>query len=429
MRLCSYDRSCNVCFKQILCFVLEIMLWIFALSCFFVSELHAQEIESTETSEPVESSHAHIPEPGPANFLTPPSSKEEAVLQLRSMIEKNYEHWTGGRSRPLTLETIGHLEKNPKLTYGQAVLLGVLALTIDHAHGFIDRLDFNSIMALANGESIQVNTSPELAVNAPYLIESPTYKYRNLVTNYRKFFKNLVSNITPDGYKLWGSSKGPSIAGLQQGPVGDCYWLSAVEAVVMKHPEIVTQTIKQLGPDKFELNFRGYKEPLEVTLTHAEMSQLSLDPQQGCWLTVLALGEAKIRNQEPDLPEFWRQTPLGVVAHSGSQKQVFELLSGKKYVNVHLPRRNEQVIAAILSRTTREQMPVGLSTSDHCLSICDYNPDTKMLKILNPAGTSDEYQISRSGLSVSMKDGIFEMSLSDVCRAFSALTVPAASAP
>lgn len=368
-----------------------------------------------------------IPEPGPVNFSTLPSCKDEAILQLRSMIENDYEHWTGSKSRPLTLKQIGSLQRNPKLKYAQAVLLGVLALTIDHGHGFVDRLDYDKVMALANGESICVSTSPALDGNAPDLNEAQTFTFRNLVINYRKFFDNLLSNLSPSGYKIWGREKMPGIDGLQQGPVGNCYWLSAVEAVVQKHPEIVMQTIKQLSPDRFELQFRGQAQTIEVTLTHGEMSQLSLDPQDGCWLTILALGEAKVREQEPDLPGFWLQTPLGVVAHSGSQKQVLELLTGEKYLHVYMKETPLEKIAAILRRTTRERMPVGLSTSDHCLSICDFNSETKMLTILNPAGTSSIYQIGESGISVLMENGIFELPLSEARRAFYSLTIPAAA--
>jgi hypothetical protein len=366
-------------------------------------------------------------QPGPKTFSTPPASQDEAISQLHQIIEADYPFWTGGPDKPLTIHQIGRLQRNPSITGGQAVLLGVLALTIDHAHGFIDRLSSDSVIRLAQGETITVNTDPNLAGNSTFK-ETPTFTFRNVVKNYKKLFDNLTSNTNANGFKLWGNNNGPTVDGLQQGPTGDCYWIAAVEAVALKRPEFIAKTIRQVSPNQFELRFLGRDEPIVVTLTHGEMAQLNLDPHDGCWLTVLALGEAHIRNASNDTVQFWRETPLGVVAHSGSQRQVLECLTGQKYQSLNPDKLARGTVSMMLAKATQEAMPVGIGTGDHCLSLSDYNPQTQILTILNPWGTSDTYQIEGSDLQYQMNNGIFQMSLADACQAFDSLVVPTAIA-
>lgn len=366
-------------------------------------------------------------QPGPVTFVAPPTSEDEAIDQLKHILQGDYAYWTGNQDNPLTIHQIGRLQRNPAVTGGQAVLLGVLALTIDHAHGFIDRLSFDSIARLAQGQTIEVETNPALSSNSTFK-ETPTFTFRNVLKNYKKLFYNLASNTGPNGLKLWGDNNCPTIEGLQQGPTGDCYWIAAVEAVVEKRPDIIAQAIKQVGPNQYELRFRGRDEPIVVSLTHGAMSQLNLDPHDGCWLTVLALGEAHIRDASNDTVQFWRETPLGVVAHSGSQRQVLECLLGQKYQSLNPQKFSHGTIGTMLTKATAEAMPVGLGTGDHCLSLSNYNPQTQMLTILNPWGTSDTYQIEGTDLKYPMNNGIFQMSLSDACQAFDSLVIPTAIA-
>ncbi len=366
-------------------------------------------------------------QPGPVTFASRPASQDEAIDQLKQILQGDYAYWTGSEDKPLTIRQIGTLQRNPAITGGQAVLLGVLALTIDHAHGFIDRLSFDSIAQLAQGATITVNTNPDLASNSNFA-ETPTFTFRNVLKNYKKLFDNLASNTGPNGFKLWGNNSGPTISGLQQGPTGDCYWIAAVEAVVEKHPEYIAQAIKQVSPNQYELKFRGLDEPITVTLTHGAMAQLNLDPHDGCWLTVLALGEARIRDSSNDVVQFWKETPLGVVAHSGSQRQVLECLTGQRYQVLNPEKFSRGVISMMLAKATADSMPVGLGTGDHCLSLLDYKPETQTLTILNPWGTSDTYQIEGTSLQYQINNGIFQIALSDACQAFDNLVIPTAIA-
>ncbi len=115
-----------------------------------------------------------------------------------------------------------------------------------------------------------------------------------------------------------------------------------------------------------------------------------------------------------------------MVAHTGSQVQVLESLMGCKYESLHLRRTAPRDVGTMLEHAMRDGMPAGLTTGDHCLSVFDYNPDTQMLTILNPWGTSGKYTIEGTDLSVDMDRGIFEIPLSDACRAFQTLSIPGA---
>lgn len=362
------------------------------------------------------------PRPGPTNFSTPPTTSEEAKTQMKRMLEDDYAYWAGGRDSKLTVEAIGKLQRESKLTGGQAAMIGSLALALDWRHGLVDRVSYDDLVKLADGDTVMLKTTKKFVKKREDRVHNA--KLRSWVLEYRTEFSNLASNVSSEGPELWGKFDGPSVQSIHQGQIGDCYWLSAIEAVVLRRPDIVRRSIKQLGPDTFELRFLGHQEPMRVRVTDGDMTQFNIDREHGCWLTALALGEARIRDANRKTNQFWKVTPLGVLDHGGSQCQVLHLLTGRDYKSVSLKKHSERQINEILEEAMRKDIPVGLTSKDHTLSIKEYDPKERTVTILNPWGSTDKYKMPGSEVKVQMEEGVFQISLRDMCRYFATINVP-----
>jgi hypothetical protein len=359
-------------------------------------------------------------EPGPINFDKPPASLEEAKQQMTRMIAEDYAYWTNGGQRKLTIDDIGHLQKQSRLRGGQAALIGSLALALDWRHGLVDAIGKDELLALAEGKAVPLQTSNRYNHKA----HPDEVHIKDWPLEYQKEFANVASNVTPRGLSLWGADGGPSVRDIHQGQIGDCYFVSGVEAVVLKKPELIKRAIEQTGPDTFELHFPSRDEPMHITLTEADMAQFNTDRSGGCWLAVLGKAESRIREERKQKNQFYKQTDLGEVSFGGSQCQVIHLLTGHHYEPVHLKRASEERVRDILAEAMRRGVPVGLTSKDHTLSIKAFNPDSGSVLVLNPWGTSDKFKLPNSDEHVQMQGGFFEIPLAQLHHCFATINVP-----
>lgn len=361
--------------------------------------------------------------PGPTNFDTPPRDAEEAKAQMRRMIQDDYAAWTGGGQRDLTIDDIGRLQREPSLIGAQAALIGSLALALDWRHGLVDRISMNELLDVADDKPVELRTSRRFDRKSRKPIPQAV-KLKDWAYEYQKEFANLASNVSANGLTLWGSAGGPSVRGIYQGQIGDCYFMSGLEAVVLKRPELIKRTVQQVGPDEFELHFAGRQNPMRVRVTEGDMSQFNTDRNNGCWIAAIGLAESRIRDEQKKSNQFFKETTMGGIDRGGSQCQVLHLLTGHKYRSVSLEKASDRRIRDLLAIAMQRNIPVGLTSSDHTLSIKDFNPQSDMVLVLNPWGTSDKYKLPKSDVHVQMQNGFFEIPLGEMRRCFATINVP-----
>lgn len=360
------------------------------------------------------------PLPGPVNFKHPPADRKEALDQLAQMIAGDYESWAGGKQYPLTIREVGWLQRDPRLTDAQAAFMGALALTIEGVSGKVRAISYNKLVELADNKKVQVKR---------YRGDGQTVALSYFVDEYMTEYKNLTTNVNAKGFDLWGRSGKPTIIGLQQFQLGDCFWMAAIGAVVLKQPQSIQSMIQQTAWDKYVVKFPGREEPIRVTLTQGEISQFSIGNNDGCWMPILGLAEARVLDKSLKKQKaFWKITPMGSVNHGASTSGALHILTGHKYTHVSLNNVSQRRVAKLLREATERNIPVCFTTERHGISVADYDPNTQMIRLHNPWGYSGEYKVWNNNAcvaKVTMVNGFFSVPLSQACEIFSTIDVPA----
>ena len=239
---------------------------------------------------------------------------------------------------------------------------------------------------------------------------------------------------------IWGAGEDPMASinpdAVQQGRVGDCYFLAAL-ASMSSTPE-GKQTIKNMieyeGGGSYKVTFPGDADhPVTVDApTPSELAHAAEPTKHGMWVSVLEKAYAKRKDKDSKAPY--------EAIDGGTGGDALEILTGKStdrdfLTATSLDTTHEKLTAAIRDHrfvTAGIRPEVGESwgwadgkTDDaglptqHEYSIVGYNPETRMVKIRNPwgCGTPDAYCSEGKA-----DDGTFEMSLKDFDKNFTDIT-------
>lgn len=101
----------------------------------------------------------------------------------------------------------------------------------------------------------------------------------NLSHNYKSFLKHLQT-----APRQLFTKEHPSLEGIAQGHLGDCYFIAGVGAAVHRDPEIVRRLIISRTDGSYEVRFRNGRHIHVPLLTDAELALGSNAGHQGIWL-------------------------------------------------------------------------------------------------------------------------------------------------
>ncbi len=93
--------------------------------------------------------------------------------------------------------------------------------------------------------------------------------------HYRPVYRPFAGSISPDGI---------SPGDIQQGALGDCYFLAALASVAQQHPEVIWNAIKDNGDGTYTVIFHQDGKPIQITVdnefpvTEDNNGQPTLDP-------------------------------------------------------------------------------------------------------------------------------------------------------
>ena len=332
---------------------------------------------------------------------------------MERVIRADFSAWSGGSER-LTMRQVGHLERMSEITGQQAAVLGLIGQFMVH--------------------QIKNDQGHEPAFNLEELLER-LQALPQMRVHFLTAMKELTADTTFENkLSLYGQVGRPSMDGIHQAGIGDCFALSAIESVLnCRGPGFIESLIQETGYNQFLVSLPG-AEPLTIKLTQAEIAQGNVDPGNGCWLQLLgiAIDRLKAEHRHASRSKVKRikdhqltETPLEVLAVGGSQPMVFHWLTNDRYTLVRHRSEtwNQNYVAGILNRAALQKIPLGVNTPEHCLSILGWNPDTQIVTVMNPWGTSGSYAPNGTE-KFKMNDGVFSLSLDQLLQFFSSLSVP-----
>ncbi len=316
--------------------------------------------------------------------------KQPETADFLKVLHECAERWVagaddgGGNSETLSLNRVGHLLEDPTIGGHQAAALGAIFRHMRYKKTNEVSLD-------------QLNDwAKELTV-----LYSATCKRIDC------------------GVSLYGASDHPVIAEIQQGGLGDCYFISSVNAILSRAPQKIMEMIEHgPAPNEFLVRFPGYDSTIKIRLTPGEIASLpNSDGDNGVWLTVLVMADSAVRNggQVPSVPY--------INMSGGHPGRCLHMLTGMEYTHLPLRKTSPRFIRRILGRAEEGNFPVGVNTPDHDCCVISYDRQTELVTVKNPWGTDGKYSF-KNGSEVQMDKGLFQMNIEQFMTCFSGITFP-----
>jgi hypothetical protein len=333
-----------------------------------------------------------------AASLEIPKNIQESSKHLMKTMEEYWDSWTEGTGK-LTITRIGQLLDNPNITGRQAAALGAL---VDYFY----KLN-RSVTSLATANSTDAFTLKQLK-NALQDLTGNNRANEVFADDYRKALIQIRDDTTKDGFSLYGKKNPPEFGENVQWNVCDCYFVSAVNAMLKQDPNLIVQMIKQTGPDTFEVYFPGYKDgkvPVKVRLTQGDIAMFSHTRDGGCYLAVLGRATDEVmRKEKSDSNKVANQTPIGTVVDEGShwvETRTFHLLTGKNYTQIKVKDYTTAQLNEMIEYAIAHHEFIGLDVGStaigkHYLIITGIHDG--MVDVLNPWGVNGWYAPKGGGI-------------------------------
>ncbi|MBC7542452.1 MAG: hypothetical protein H7338_06955 [Candidatus Sericytochromatia bacterium] len=210
---------------------------------------------------------------------------------------------------------------------------------------------------------------------------------------------------------------------IEQGSLGDCYFLAAVAGVAATKPDDIRKMITANDDKTFTVQFPGRK-PVTVTApTDAEIGRYASSGKSGLWLTVLEKAYAKTRNSAR---VFAKGDDYRAII-GGFGKQGIKTLTGLSSSTSRITLMSTSQLVAQVNRATLEGRVMTISTghptgrsetkanqlpTGHEYTLLGYNAETGKFSIRNPWGSGGP-----------MSDGIHELTAKEVKANFVRLTI------
>ncbi|MDX1901092.1 MAG: C2 family cysteine protease [Gammaproteobacteria bacterium] len=384
---------------------------------------------------------------------TTQTSLKTSTTAFTASVSDNFHHWAHDR-RHLTTADVANQLKNTNIKGLEAAALAAIAarmngLTTWYPHTLAEinqKLQQNGITPFSTTKTYTKDDTVRLADLTITLVpvkgsHPQTFTTRvdftekqlkaminaqksALYSNYEAAMSAIVESTTPQGgFKLYGNSDSPPpLSDIRQWRDGDCYLVSSVGGLLQDDPQAIKKMITPVSgtTDQYTVQFPGYSTPITVTLTKAEVGMYSHVVGGGAWLAILSVAEAEVRDPN-------NTNPMSII-HGGQQTQVLTLLTGNNYGSLSLngSQSQTQQLSNTLSAASKSSSsssssayltnigtPIGIETDGHALLITGYNPQTGMVTIWNPWGTTGKYSPT-SGVTFSMTNGMFNVPISEL---------------
>ena len=249
----------------------------------------------------------------------------------------------------------------------------------------------------------------------------------------------------------------PDLDRCRQGPLGNCFLVASVGALVSRDPATIKSLITTKEGGGYDIHFGDGQSVSVSALTDAELAISGTTGDEGLWLPVLEKAVGSLRMQE-DPEKYPLESPTDAIAHGGSTATIVKLLTGHQTERITLKRRPkvdeanapkgpdgkpiapEPVPAAdpaelaarvrtavnkalnsyrlVTASTGTEKQPPGISPK-HAYAVIAYDPTIDSLIVWNPHGNTFNPK-GDPGIDAGYKTrrGVFTLPVTDFIRIF-----------
>lgn len=236
----------------------------------------------------------------------------------------------------------------------------------------------------------------------------------------------------------------PDIATCRQGPLGSCFFVAGVGAMVHRDPESVRRMIRpgfnDTGEACYHVTFGDGRTVTVPILTDAQFGLTSSAGRDGAWMSVLEQAYGSLRmNSRPESRRTLESSDA--LAQGGSLSTTLRALTGSPVERTRLRAAADQdseLVSKVrerLSAAMRERKLAGASTGTtgklppgvngrHAYAVLGFDGERDLVKLWNPHGNTFRPR-GEAGLErgYETRRGVFEVPISEFVRIFDGLVV------
>ncbi len=226
---------------------------------------------------------------------------------------------------------------------------------------------------------------------------------------------------------------------VQQGGVGDCYFVAAAVGLARARPEVITgNMIQDVGDGRYRVTFPGSQAVFVDRPTYAEMAFYSTAGSNGVWLTILCKAYGVRLNNERWF--YQPASPLERAGRGGTLSAAITALTGNGVEShggglnwAHLTplrlsmyteaaliadiqqavRNNKVITCGTLARLPFTRETPGQLPRSHAYTIVDYNAENRTITIRNP--WNQQAPGNRFGGTFTMTVDEFRREFAEIC--------------
>ena len=294
----------------------------------------------------------------------PAGAQETRRTRFKAVVEANFKHWDEDGDGKLSPQEINRLVRNHKVTGTEAAAVAAIhAFYRDHA------------------KSSQLSK--------PVLMGT-TGKSKKAFKDIDELFRDFRDHVRTAPRQVFVGDAMPSLRGMEQGDMGDCYFLCVVGACVHHRAHRVKEMFHPREDGSCEVVFLNGERTVVPKLTDAQIALGSSAGQQGLWLNVLeeAFGRVMFA-KAPKKEKKARDLPVDLIARGGDSADAFPLMTGHRSKDFDFKEFKKP--AALVQQKLRDALRYG---AEHKLIMATSTPD-KSNKM--PAGIGDDHALAVLG--------------------------------
>jgi hypothetical protein len=164
-------------------------------------------------------------------------------------------------------------------------------------------------------------------------------------------FRSAQRRIALGAGEIWPEGA-LTLDNMRQGPLGDCYFVSVVGAVVHRDHDQLRQMVKLLDDGRYLITFPATQPVTVASLTDAQIAISSTSRGEGTWLALVEQGFGRLRASSAGKPDAAEVTDF--IARGGSTGTSIAALTGHGRKSIGMPRDRDAGEASTLPRLRKE---------------------------------------------------------------------------
>lgn len=381
----------------------------------------------------------------------PSAPKAEAPPRFRDVVQAHFAAWDKDSNARLSPEEVDALCVDPSIKGAEAAAVAAIKRVVRSDKFEVPELTIEGLCK-APDPGAASDSVPRDREDSPE--PGPMPAAAKKPANFQAAYTGAYRRIT-GGHRELFADETPDLDKCHQGPLGDCFFVAPVGAMVVRDSSRVKSMVTEAPGGGYVVRFPGHKDMSVPALTDAEVALSSTTGDEGLWLPVLekAMGECR---KEASPTKYTAESATDAIAHGGSSASVIKLLTGHQTDRVILRRRVKGAAAAskdtppptelagsveelaakvkagvsgalkdhmlVTAGTNKEQQPPGV-TPNHAYAVLSYDEATDRITLWNPHGNTFKPK-GEAGLTrgYPTKAGIFSVPLNEFVQIFAAVS-------